>query len=149
MPDTVLDVSNSTASTHSSKAAQIWLAALGLSLCLMGIAGCVYLWLAFQKARQTDQWIERPATIIVSTIDDSGRTQHNDVKYRLEVHYRYEFEGENHLSSRVKLLPIASRAPGKIEKWQGRYPVGESVTCFVDPDKSSMRISLESSRIKP
>jgi len=113
---------------------------LGLSLCLMGIAGGTYLWLSYQKARLTDYWIEQPATVIVSMIDDSGLTQHNDVKYQLEVHYRFEFEGENHLSSRVKLLPIASRSRTKIEGWQHLYPVGESVICYVNPDDPSIAI---------
>ena len=113
---------------------------LGLSLCAMGAVGCIYLWLSYQKARHPDHWAERPATVIVSTIDNSGRTQHNDVKYRLEVHYRYQFQGENHLSSRVKLLPIASRDRGKIERWQSLYPVGENVTCYVNPDNPSLAI---------
>ncbi len=113
---------------------------LGLSLCLMGTVGCLYLWLSFQKARTTDHWIERPAKVIVSTIDDSSRTQHNDVKYRLEVHYRYQFKGVNHLSSRVKLLPIASRSRGKIEKQQRQYPVGAKVICYVNPDKPAVAI---------
>ena len=106
----------------------------------MGAAGCTYLWMSYQKARIVDHWIERPAKVIVSTIDDSGRTQHNDVKYRLEVHYRYEFEGKSYLSSRIKLLPIASRAPGKIKKRQRRYPIGASVTCYVNPGKPSVAI---------
>ncbi len=116
---------------------------LGFSLCAMGTAGCIYLWLAYQKASQTDHWIESPAKVIVSTIDSSTRTQHNDVKYRLEVHYRYQFKGETHISSRVKLLPLSSRAPAKIEKLQQRYPVGSAVTCYVDPDKPSMAILIK------
>ena len=116
---------------------------LGLSFCAMGVVGCIYLWLSFQKARQTDHWVEQPATVIVSTIDDIGRTQHNDVKYRLEVHYRYEFQGENYLSSRVKLLPVASKARKKIERWQNRYPVGKTVTCHVNPNDPSLAIIIK------
>lgn len=125
---------------QTSKAAKLWMAILGLSLCFMGTAGGTYLWLSYKKARQTDYWIERPATVIVSTIDDSGRTQHNDVKFQLEVHYRFEYEGANHLSSRVKLLPIASRSRNKIEGWQHLYPVGKSVICYVNPDDPSIAI---------
>ena len=113
---------------------------LGLSFCLMGVVGCTYLWLSYQKARLTDEWFERPATVIVSTIDSSGRTQHNDVKHRLEIHYRYDFQGQHHLSSKVKLLPVASRSLGKIERWQSRYPVGGEVICYVDPEHPSIAI---------
>lgn len=78
--------------------------------------------------------------VIVSTIDDSSRTQHNDVYFRLEIHYRYEFQGENYLSSRYELLSVASRAHSKIERIRSRYPVGKSVTCFVNPDNPSVAV---------
>lgn len=126
--------------SHKSLGGRIWMTMLGLSLCLMGAVGCIYLYLSFQKARQCDHWIELPAKVIVSMIDDSGLTQHHDVKYRLEVHYRYEFEGKAHLSSKVKILPIASRDQNKIERWQKLYPVGKNVTCHVNPSNPAEAI---------
>lgn len=135
--------SNTPNLNHPPRASQIWMAMLGFSLCVMGAIGCLYLWLSYQKARQTDHWVERPAKVIVSTIDSSTRTQHNDVKYRLEVHYRYQYKGESYLSSRVKILPLSSRDPGKIKKHQNRYPVGSNVTCYVNPDKPLMAILIK------
>ncbi|MFK5923846.1 MAG: DUF3592 domain-containing protein [Verrucomicrobiota bacterium] len=129
--------------SNNPLASRLWIATLGLSLCLMGLAGGTYLWLSFQKARKTDQWVEQGATVIVSMIDNSARTQHNDVKYLLEVHYRYHFEGEKYLSSRVKILPVASRDKKKIRKWQQRYPVGKQVTCYIDPKNPSRAVLIK------
>ncbi len=116
---------------------------LGLSLCLMGIGGCTYLWLSFQKARATDHWLEVPATIIVSMIDDSRRTQHNKVKYQLELHYRYQFKGKNYLSSKAKMRPLASKIKMKIVKWQHRFPVGKKLSCYVNPEQPEMAVLIK------
>lgn len=127
-------------------ASKLWMTMLGLSLCLMGMGGCTYLWLSFQKARATDHWAEVPATIIVSMIDDSRRTQHNDVKYQLELHYRYEFEGEKYLSSKAKMRPLASKIKKKIVKWQQRFPVGRKLNCYVNPEQAEVALLIKPSK---
>ncbi|MCF6314058.1 MAG: DUF3592 domain-containing protein [Verrucomicrobiales bacterium] len=122
---------------------RIWMGMLGLSLCAMGFAGCTFLWLSFQKARSTDHWVERPAKVIVSMVDHSRRTQHNDVKFQLQLHYRYEFEGKSHLSSKIKVRPIASKVEKKIVAWQRLYPVGKELICYVNPEQADQAILIK------
>lgn len=116
---------------------------LGISLCAMGFAGCTFLWLSFQKARTTDHWVERPAKVIVSMVDDNRRTQHNDVKFQLQLHYRYQIEGKSYLSSKIKVRPIASRSRKKIAAWQRLYPVGKKLICYVNPEQAEQAILIK------
>jgi hypothetical protein len=101
----------------------------------MGAFFCVYLWRDFQSAKETDRWIEIPCEIVVSAIDDSGRTQHDGVKYQLEIRYRYRFGETDYLGEKMnRYRPVASGDPDKTGSVQRSYPVGSKTVCFVNPD---------------
>lgn len=96
-----------------------------------------YLWASYKKASLTDSWIETPAKITSSVIDQSQLTQHYMTKHRLDLTYDYQFKGEKLVGTKIRRLPTESGDLQKVQKKEKKYPVGAVVTALVNPEKST------------
>ena len=118
---------------------------LGMICILMGSLFVWYLWAAYQKATLTDSWIETPAVITSSNIDDSQLTQHYTPKYRLDLTYDYEFEGKKFTGTKIRRLATESGDLLKVQKKEAKYPVDEKVIAIVNPaDPTEARLEPDS-----
>ena len=116
-------------------ASRIWTFFLGATIASAGALFVWYLYSAWEKASLTNDWIERPASIIVSTLDDSQLNRHGMTKYILQVRYAYEYEGERYLSDQIRRnMTVESGSLKAIGKKAERYPPGTETVCFVNPD---------------
>lgn len=120
--------------------------AMGMFLAAMGAAACVYLWMAYAKAKRMDAWLERPCTVAKSAVAEAGRDRFGTPRYRLELRYRYEFGGGEYESNRVKRLEIAPASKRDLEKWLKRYPAGLETICFVNPSDPAMAVLKKDSK---
>ncbi len=119
-------------------AARLWAVGVGLALAAGGAFFCWALWFAYQRASETDLWVETPCQIVVSAVAEAeGKDQYEREQYEFLVRYHYVFEGTPYNSERVKYSPsgpILASDREKIEKWVKRFPPGMETACYVNPD---------------
>lgn len=76
-------------------------------------------------------WVVTPCTIVSSRVQ--SHRGDDSTTYRVDILYRYEFEGREYQSSRHKFMGGSSSGyKGKAEI-VNRYPAGSQRACFVDP----------------
>ncbi|MEM7697846.1 MAG: DUF3592 domain-containing protein [Verrucomicrobiota bacterium] len=119
---------------------RLWKTCLGLLVAGAGWIFVLYLWGSYQRAKVMDDWVEVPASIVSSEIDDSALTQRGTPKYRLDVRYDYVFEGKDYRGNRVTRLPVESGHLGKVQKKQEDFRTGQVVSAFVNPQEPSTAV---------
>jgi len=79
-------------------------------------------------------WQENPGVILSSKIHTPRATGHRSEVYQAELRYRYQVEGYS-LTGNV-LYPgyESNNTPEGAEKWTHRFPVGNNVPVYVNPD---------------
>ncbi len=122
--------------------------AVGVPTTLIGIVFVVFLYLAYQRAKETRSWLPRPCVIEKSEIQWAKTTPHSPIRYRADIRYRYRLGDQSHTSTRIKRVDGSSADRKTVEQVIRNYPPGSIHTCFVDPQNASFAI-LEHATIAP
>lgn len=100
-------------------------------LIFMGVGG----YLANKQASMIARAIPTQALIISKRIE-SSRDSDGNTNYKPLVSFSFEFEGQAHSAENVHVIPMSSG-----QRWANRvldrYPIGETVTAWVDPQDPS------------
>ncbi|MBK7878771.1 MAG: DUF3592 domain-containing protein [Planctomycetes bacterium] len=85
------------------------------------------------KQGESEHWIARPCTILeASTERHTSGKGHGT--YGAHVSYRYELAGVEHTGTRLSFAEVHTSDPDDAREVAARYPVGTTVTCFVNPE---------------
>lgn len=130
-------------SSKTSTAARLYLAAIGLSLALMG---CIFFWLmwrSFDRARHMQSWPEVKCVIIESKIDERRIDPNAPPEYRVNITYGYEFNGQprtgDHMTWRGN--PWTSKL-NVVQERTAAFKEGTSTTCRVDPQNPEFSVLM-------
>jgi len=85
-------------------------------------------------------WLPVPATVISSTIEESGgRPKHY---FTPVINFRYEYQGESFTSTILSpdIHNAGSSDPAFAKKWVALLPVGSQITAFVDQNSPSTAV---------
>lgn len=124
-----------------SVAGRIYLAAIGLSLALMGGIFFWLMWRSFDRARAMHDWPEVPCVILSSEVEERRIDPNSAAEFRLNVLYGYDWKGEaktgDHLTWRGN--PWTSKSDVIAERSE-TYPEGLQTTCRVDPSNPDFSV---------
>ncbi|MCB1205647.1 MAG: DUF3592 domain-containing protein [Verrucomicrobiae bacterium] len=125
---------------------RIWKCLMGSLLIVAGWVFVTYLWNAYMRAAQMDEWVEAPCLIESVHVDDTQKNQRGMPKYLLEVTYRYQWQGHDYLGNRIRRLPTEASDPRKLKKKLEQYAVGTETMCFFDPDAPELVVLQKDSK---
>jgi hypothetical protein len=112
-----------------------WVAILvGGIFSVVGLAILVFWFIPLLfEAWDARQWPEVPCQVVSSKVrshdSDDGTT------YSVDIHYRYEFEGQNYDSNRYSFMGGSSSGYGGKAAIVRQFPAGSSAICYVNPDR--------------
>lgn len=78
-----------------------------------------------------------PVQARIQTSEVSSSQSSDGVTYSAEVRYEYSFEGLNYVGERYSFHGMSTSERAFAERVIERYPLGETVTAFVDPGEPS------------
>ncbi|MFT5466865.1 MAG: hypothetical protein ACI8UO_001966 [Verrucomicrobiales bacterium] len=139
-------MTNTQSKQPSAIAGRIWKAGMGLFLVVLGSGFAWYLWASYQKAKAMHGWTETQAEVLVSEIRNWKSTEYTIVEFKPVVRYRYEFQGQTFESEQFK---VADGPTGNRDRARERiepYPVGSTVTAWVNPDKPTIAVLKRNTR---
>lgn len=119
---------------------------------VVGIAALGYFASLIVKANSTESWIAVRATIVRSQITNeniSRGTRRTDRVIEVPlIEYSYSIEGIEYRGKRVFVgdNSLSDVAGEKSRTWIKRFPVGKSVTAYVNPKDSGESILVRGSR---
>lgn len=123
-----------TATQTPSTAGRLYLAAIGLSLAIMGGVFFWLMWRSFDRARHMQSWPEVRCVIIEAKMDERRIDPSSLPEFRVNVTYGYEFNGKartgDHMTWRGN--PWTSKV-NVVEERLTAFKPGTSTTCRVDP----------------
>ena len=109
------------------------MAFIGLALAVIGGFFVFVLGRGYIRAKETQEWMSRPAVVIVSEVGDRqiGKAK----EYRHKLVYEYQINGELYRGERLKRRenPYLKKK-NKILPFVEKFPVGSKVVAFVNPD---------------
>lgn len=135
----------SSSSTHSSSG-RLWLVAMGLFLALAGAVFTWVLWKSWQRAEETRRWTPVPAVMTASSISISRPTPSANREYRVNLRYRYTWEGREMVGTHLKRLDAPTVHEERALEKVTEYPVGREVTCYVNPADPAQAILRHDTR---
>ncbi|MCA9176929.1 MAG: DUF3592 domain-containing protein [Planctomycetales bacterium] len=111
---------------------------------VIALTGAAILYWGFyvphRDIRRSQSWIETPCVILEAEVTEgySGTAGKNagpgSYDYGLRVRYRYDFEGQEYVSSRFAVTEVSDSR----EQWRREVaesiPPGANTVCFVNPD---------------
>ena len=106
----------------------------------MGLLFCGYLYLAWEKAKETRGWAEVECIIEHSEVGWEKLSPNSPVRYHPEIRYRYRYDGQSYTSGRLGRVRKTSQDKRKIEKEIEGFPLGTKQQCFVDPENPEFAI---------
>ncbi len=134
------------ATPQESTSSRLFITAMGLFFVVIGLAFTWLLWSSYQRAEETRHWQPTLATITQSLLLSERATPNSPVKHKPSVHYRYDFAGQSHTGERITRadgwLSDRANAEAKSEK----YPLGQSVTCYVNPSEPKTAVLEHTNR---
>lgn len=119
---------------------------MGSLLIVAGWIFVTYLWNAYLRAAQMDEWVEVPCRIETLRVDDTQQNQRGMPKYLLEVTYRYQWRGHDYLGNRIKRLPTEASDPRKLKSKIETYAAGIETVCYLDPDAPELVVLKKDSK---
>jgi hypothetical protein len=119
---------------------------VGVALVVMGGLASGYLVWAWQRASLMNSWVETGCTVLSSGMEEYRHRDTERPRYRWEIQYGYEFEGERYVSERAKRLDVVSGHREKVEGWMARYPTGMETRCWVNPEGPAEAVLKKSTR---
>lgn len=134
------------APSSNANAGRYWLVGMGLMLALAG-AGFTYgLWGAWRKAEETRHWLPIPCRIVSSQVVSERPSPHSNIAHRVEVRYRFDFQGQSLFGERIKRVQGPTAHEAEARKKQEAYPVGMETTCWVNPADPTQTVLQHSGR---
>jgi hypothetical protein len=113
-----------------------WRRALGALLCVA--FGAVFLWFMAPEILanlRAAHWSEGSCTIVSSRAGTQAPTEPSgETLYRVEAEYSYRVGAETHESTRYRFVNPYVNDPARVAATLRDYPVGATVSCFIDPD---------------
>jgi len=91
------------------------------------------LWTAYSRAKETRTWTPVTCVIETSEIESFLPTPNSPKSYRLNLSYRYRFEGVSRVGTRLKRVDGNSTKPKLVGATAKTYRPGTSQTCYVNP----------------
>ncbi len=135
------------ATPQPSAAGRLYLAAIGLSLALMGGIFFWLMWRSFDRALHMQSWPEVRCVIITSDIEERRIDPNSPSEFRVNVTYGYEFNGKprtgDHMTWRGN--PWTSKSD-VIDERLAAFKPGTSITCRVDPNNPDFSVLKPDSR---
>lgn len=119
---------------------------MGSLLIAAGWIFVTYLWNAYLRAAQMDEWVEVPCRIETVRVDDTQKNQRGMPKYLLEVTYRYQWKGHDYMGNRIKRLPTEASDPRKLKSKIETYAAGNETVCYLDPDAPELVVLKKDSK---
>jgi hypothetical protein len=126
--------------TSPSAAGSRWLVAMGVALALAGAVATWVLWTAYQKAAETRGWTATPCRVISSQVVPIKKSASANTLFQSQVRYRYQVEGVEHVSQRIKRDDVLTGDRDKAESLRLEYSPGQQLTCYVKPGEPSMAV---------
>lgn len=133
-------------SSPNSSSGRLWLVAMGLFLALAGAVFTWVLWKSWQRAEETRRWTPVPAVIMASSIHSSRPTPNANLEYRVNLRYRYTWEGHEMIGDHLKRLDSPTVHEARALEKVTEYPVGRKVTCYVNPADPTQAILRHDTR---
>jgi len=90
------------------------------------------------ELRQAQSWTPTPCTILTSGVAEEHGSDGST--YRVEVTFRYEVAGVEHVSERYRVSRISSSGHAGKQRIVDTLPPGTDSTCFVNPEDPSEAI---------
>ena len=141
-----MDSSSSPPHSKTRFASRVGLFFLGLLLASLGAAFCWFLWNGYERSAATREWEPTPCVVISSLIEENTHQMPQDRRFYARVTYRYTFEGKEYQSQRITQRDGPSRNQDEIEDRLAQYPIGEKLTCYVNPANPDEAILKHSTR---
>ncbi|NJN44561.1 MAG: DUF3592 domain-containing protein [Anaerolineae bacterium] len=91
-------------------------------------------WTILQNARSSSSWPATQGQITESTLDHSTDAEGGD-SYSPEVTYTYQVNGIFYENGTIKFGENSYSSQRKAQEILNRYPVGQMVSVYYDPDK--------------
>lgn len=113
---------------------------LGLALVMMGLAGTLLLWRAYQRAEETRSWTPAPCLVIFSRVLTERHSPNSPPEHRASIRYRYTFQGTTHEGTHIHRVDGGSSDRAKIDARCAEYPVGRETMCFVNPKQPDFAV---------
>lgn len=124
-----------------SNAGRLYLAAIGLSLAIMGGVTCWFMWRTFNRAVQMQSWPQVRCAILSSDIEERRIDPNSPPEFRLNMTYGYNFGGKAYTGNQItrRENPWTSKSD-VVEKWQATFKAGTNTTCRVDPNSPEFSV---------
>ena len=103
---------------------------------VLAVAGGVFtgvLWRSYQRAEETRGWVERPCSILSSTLKVVQATASSPSKYAVGVRYSYVHEGVAREGSGIRRTDSPIGDLEKATALRESYTPGQSTVCWVNP----------------
>ncbi len=114
------------------------LAIIFLLMTLVGAASMVWGYRTWRHERGSDRWQTVTGTIIESSMTEGTDPDFEGTVYSSVIGYEYTVDGQRYESRRVKMAPYGITTDREtVQRRLDEYPVGKSVTVYVDPRKHS------------
>ncbi len=116
------------------RAGSLYLALIGLSLCVAGVVFVALMWRSFDRASDQRSWMKVQATILESRVAQRQIGSEVEVEYGFSVVYGYSYDAVPFTSERYSLRGSPwSSSRERSQRRVDKFPVGSLVACFVDP----------------
>lgn len=112
----------------------------------MGSVFTYFMWHSYERAMETRKWTEKTAVVIASQVLTIQTSPHSPLGYRANIRYRFQHDGQSYESKRVKRDDGTSNKKDVIEKVVERYPVGSTVTCYLNPADPKLSVLEHTSK---
>jgi hypothetical protein len=126
---------------NSRRAGQWYLTFMGLALCMIGGIFVALMARSYLRAKSMHEWPQLPCLILKSDVEEYGIGGTVESEYRLNILYRYDFQGKSFESNRWSLRgSIPKSNPSAVEEMVQMYPVGTRSLCWVNPLQPSQAL---------
>lgn len=114
-------------------AARWFLGSVGGFLVILGLAFTWWLYQAGERAMITRHWTPVPCVILVSGVKQSQFSPNDPEKWQVELEYRYTFDGQARLGTKLRRIEGPSPHREKAEAAAAAWPPGKEGICYVNP----------------
>lgn len=118
---------------QSTRAARLYLGAIGGFLVVLGLSFTWWLWQAGERAMITRHWTATPCLVLASGIREEQFSENSPVSWRPELEFRYTFGGRVFHGAKVRRIEGPSPHKEKAEATASRFPAGLETVCWVNP----------------
>lgn len=116
----------------------------GILFLVVGLALATWGFTQVRSAKASKSWPTVDARVTHSEVDrhrefHTGNTsRRRETKYTADIRYTYEYEGISHTGKRVSFGGSRKGSSGMAHQIVRRYPVGKTVSVYVNPAKPTV-----------